>query len=346
MNPARNRYRLDVLNVSYHSPMMRSLHHATYTFEKRLSHTADSQDQRHRMVPASRPLMTFADTTAPDYITPRLIAANPRRRRCTTRRCRKPGRQRTALLALGVPLEFALYVLPNAKALRSDRIGLAHCAAAQVDASHVLQRAGGNLSRLDGRGRRRCATRHPRLGRYIGPPCVVRNGHICSALHRGHALLRRARLEQLSERGAPPLAHPAPSGTLTWPECLHFSSSSSRSSSTCSASGSSFPCCRSTPSIWRVGAHSRPARHVLLADAVPVRPVWGRLSDRIGRQADHPDRIDRFGRCRTSLLRSRRHSRCCSWPAAWRHCRREYSDGAGLSLPISPRRRIAPAAWA
>ena len=54
MNPARNRYRLDVLNVSYHSPLMRSLHHATYVFEKRLSHTADSQDQRHRMVPASR----------------------------------------------------------------------------------------------------------------------------------------------------------------------------------------------------------------------------------------------------------------------------------------------------
>ena len=42
MNPARNRYRLDVLNVSYHSPLMRSLHHATYVFEKKLSHTADS----------------------------------------------------------------------------------------------------------------------------------------------------------------------------------------------------------------------------------------------------------------------------------------------------------------
>jgi hypothetical protein len=53
------------MNVSYHSPMMRGLHHATYTFAKRLSHTADSQDQRHRMVPASRPLMTFADTWRP-----------------------------------------------------------------------------------------------------------------------------------------------------------------------------------------------------------------------------------------------------------------------------------------
>src|SRR6187431_2331298 len=80
MNPARNRYRLDILNVSHHSPLMRALHHATYVFEKRLSHTADSQDQRHRMVPASRPLMTFVDTTRPDYITPRLIAANAKAR--------------------------------------------------------------------------------------------------------------------------------------------------------------------------------------------------------------------------------------------------------------------------
>jgi len=62
MNPARNRYRLDILNVSHHSPLMRALHHATYVFEKKLSHSADSQDQRHRMVPASRPLLTFADT--------------------------------------------------------------------------------------------------------------------------------------------------------------------------------------------------------------------------------------------------------------------------------------------
>ena len=77
LNPAKNRYRLEVMNVSYHSPLMRSLHHASYTFEKRLSHTADSQDQRHRMVPASRPLMSFVDTKAPDYVTPRLIAANP-----------------------------------------------------------------------------------------------------------------------------------------------------------------------------------------------------------------------------------------------------------------------------
>jgi hypothetical protein len=118
LNPALNRYRLDVMNVSYHSPMMRGLHHATYTFAKRLSHTADSQDQRHRMVPASRPLMTFADTVAPDYVTPRLIAANPAAREVYDRAMRDAWAAKNRLLALGTPLEFALYVLPNAKALR------------------------------------------------------------------------------------------------------------------------------------------------------------------------------------------------------------------------------------
>ena len=118
MNPARNLYRVDMLNVSHHSPMMRALHHVAYVFEKKLSHTADSQDQRHRMVPASRPLMTFADTTAPDVVTPRLLRQNPRALAVYERAIAEAWAAKNRLLALGVPLEYALYVLPNAKALR------------------------------------------------------------------------------------------------------------------------------------------------------------------------------------------------------------------------------------
>jgi thymidylate synthase ThyX len=175
MNPARNRYRLDVLNVSYHSPLMRALHHATYVFEKRLSHTADSQDQRHRMVPASRPLMTFADTAAPDYITPRLIAANPRARSVYDCAMRESWTAKNRLLELGVPLEFALYVLPNAKTLRfiesGSLLALLHkwtlrtCFNAQEEIF---------LASMDEIEQVRAA--HPRIGRHIGPPCVVRNG--------------------------------------------------------------------------------------------------------------------------------------------------------------------------
>ncbi|MBI2827880.1 MAG: FAD-dependent thymidylate synthase [Acidobacteria bacterium] len=175
MNPAANRYRLDVLNVSYHSPLMRSLHHVNYVFEKRLSHTADSQDQRHRMVPASRPLLTFADTSRPDYITPRLIAANACARATYDRAMREAWAAKNRLLELGVPLEFALYVLPNAKTLRfvesGSLLALLHkwtlrtCFNAQEEIY---------LASMDEIEQVRAV--HPRIGRYIGPPCVIRNG--------------------------------------------------------------------------------------------------------------------------------------------------------------------------
>ena len=177
MNPARNSYRLDILNVSHHSPLMRALQHASYVFEKRLSHTADSQDQRHRMVPASRPLMTFADTTQPDYITPRLIAANPRAKAVYDEAMREAWDAKNRLLALDVPLEFALYVLPNAKTLRfvesGSLLSLLHkwtlrtCFNAQEEIF---------LASMDEVEQVRAA--HPRIGRHIGPPCVVRNGLI------------------------------------------------------------------------------------------------------------------------------------------------------------------------
>ncbi|MBI4887562.1 MAG: FAD-dependent thymidylate synthase [Acidobacteria bacterium] len=184
LNPARNPYRLDVLNVSYHSPLMRALHHASYVFEKRLSHTADSQDQRHRMVPASRPLMTFADTSQPDYITPRLIAANARARALYDCAMREAWTAKNRLLALGVPLEFALYVLPNAKTLRflesGSLLALLHkwtlrtCFNAQEEIY---------LASMDEIAQVRAV--HPRIGRYIGPPCVIRNGLIAPRCTEG-----------------------------------------------------------------------------------------------------------------------------------------------------------------
>lgn len=175
MNPARNRYRLDILNLSHHSPLMRSLHHATYVFEKRLSHTADSQDQRHRMVPASRPLMTFADTRVPDYITPRLIAANPRAKAVYDESMREAWQAKNRLLELGVPLEFALYILPNAKTLRFVESGtllallhkwtLRTCFNAQEEIYLASMDELDQVRRI-----------HPQIAEHIGPPCVIRNG--------------------------------------------------------------------------------------------------------------------------------------------------------------------------
>jgi thymidylate synthase ThyX len=177
LNPARNRYRLDALNVSYHSPLMRTLQHASYAFRKRLSHTADSQDQRHRMVPGSRPLMTFADTRQPDVVMPRLIAANPAARAEYDRAIGRAWEAKNRLLDLGVPLEYALYVLPNAKVIRfiesGPLIALLHKWTMRTcfNAQEEIYLA--SMEELE-----QVRAVHPRLMQFVGPPCVVRNGLI------------------------------------------------------------------------------------------------------------------------------------------------------------------------
>jgi thymidylate synthase ThyX len=177
LNPAHNHYRLESLNLSYHSPLMRALHHASYTFAKKISHSADSQDQRHRMVPASRPLLSLADTTRPDHATPRLIANNPAARAEYEAAMNRAWASKARLKALGVPTEFALYVLPNATFVRmiesGSLIALVHkwtmrtCFNAQEEIY---------LASLDEIAQVQQV--HPRLARHIGPPCVVRNGLI------------------------------------------------------------------------------------------------------------------------------------------------------------------------
>jgi len=175
LNPARNLYRLETLNVGVHAPIMRALQHVNYTFAKKISHTADSQDQRHRMVPGSRPLLTLADTREPDYITPMLLANNPRAKELYERAMHAAWRAKNELLDRGVPPEFALYLLPNAKSIRLYESGsllhLLHkwtmrtCFNAQEE---IYQSSMDELAQL--------REVHPELSRYIGPPCHIRAG--------------------------------------------------------------------------------------------------------------------------------------------------------------------------
>ncbi len=175
LNPARNLYRLETLNVGVHAPTMRALQHANYTFAKKISHTADSQDQRHRMVPGSRPLLTLADTREPDYITPMLLENNPRARDLYDRAMAEAWAAKNQLLDRGVPAEIALYVLPNAKSIRLVESGsllhLLHKWTMRTcfNAQEEIYRAS-----LDEVAQLREV--HPQLARYIGPPCHLRAG--------------------------------------------------------------------------------------------------------------------------------------------------------------------------
>jgi thymidylate synthase ThyX len=175
LNPARNIYRLETLDIGVHAPMMRVLQHPTYTFAKKISHTADSQDQRHRMIPGSRPLLTLADTAEPDYITPMLLKENPRALDVYDRAMHDAWDAKNQLLQRGVPPEIALYVLPNAKSIRLVETGsllhLLHkwtmrtCFNAQEEIYNASMDEIAQVREV-----------HPELSRYIGPPCHLRAG--------------------------------------------------------------------------------------------------------------------------------------------------------------------------
>ena len=175
LNPAQNPYRLETLNVGVHSPMMRALQHAHYTFFKKISHTADSQDQRHRMVPASRPMLVLEDTREPDFITPMPIRGNARARERYEQAMHEAWTAKNELLDRGVAPEFALYLLPNAKAIRLVESGsllhLLHkwtmrtCFNAQEEIYFASMDEVEQISRV-----------HPEIARWIGPPCYIRAG--------------------------------------------------------------------------------------------------------------------------------------------------------------------------
>jgi thymidylate synthase ThyX len=173
LNPARNPYRLEILDIGVHAPMMRALQHPNYTFAKKISHTADSQDQRHRMVPGSRPLLTLADTRNPDYITPALLNQNLRAKELYDRAMQDAWSAKNKLLDEGVSPEIALYLLPNAKSIRLVESGsllhLLHkwtmrtCFNAQEEIYAASMDEVSQLRQV-----------HPQLAKHIGPPCHLR----------------------------------------------------------------------------------------------------------------------------------------------------------------------------
>jgi thymidylate synthase ThyX len=175
LNPARNAYRLETLNIGVHAPIMRALQHANFTFAKKISHTADSQDQRHRMVPGSRPLLMLTDTRSPDFVVPMLIAGNSRAREVYERAMADAWTAKNELLDRGAPREIALYLLPNAKAIRLVETGsllhLLHkwtmrtCFNAQEE---IYQASMEEVEQVRGA--------LPGFGRYLGPPCYIRAG--------------------------------------------------------------------------------------------------------------------------------------------------------------------------
>jgi len=173
--PTKNRDLASALNLSLHTKLSRALAHPHYTFFKKLSHSADAQDQRHRLVPGSRPVLhTHYVGGEPDVVTPTLLADSGAALAAFMTCMRETWRGIDDLLAEGVAPELALYLLPNAFPIRflssGDLSALRHkwttrlCYTAQEE---IWQASLAEVQQV--------ADVHPRIGRHLGPPCALRH---------------------------------------------------------------------------------------------------------------------------------------------------------------------------
>ena len=174
LDPSRNRTLGETLTLTTHGKLSRALFHPSYTFRKKLSHTADSQDQRHRMTPGSRPARPAYLSEEPDYVVPMLLADVPEALELYDVTMRETWDAIGELRARGVSDEFAAYLLPNAVAIRftesADLLNLHHKFAMRLcyNAQEEIWRAS-----LDEALQIREV--NPRIGPWLLPPCTLRH---------------------------------------------------------------------------------------------------------------------------------------------------------------------------
>lgn len=174
LNPAINKILAESLVLTTHSKISRAMFHVSYTFKKKLSHTADSQDQRHRMTPGSRPILMRQISDEPDFITPSLILQSDSALKLYTETMEKIWENIGKLKRLGVPPEFALYLLPNAVSIRftesGDLLNLHHKYAMRLcfNAQEEIWRA--SFEEVQ-----QISEVHPKIGNFLLPPCSIRN---------------------------------------------------------------------------------------------------------------------------------------------------------------------------
>lgn len=173
LNPGQNNVLSTTLNNNTLSKLTRVLHHPHYTFRKKISHAADSQDQRHRMVPGSRPLLGLHLGEQPDYISPRLILDDPQSQEVYQSCMQRIWRSISQLINAGAALEDAAYLLPNAVSVRfsesGDLLNLHHKLKARLcyNAQEEIWQA--SLDELE-----QISEVHPSIGQYLRPPCGLR----------------------------------------------------------------------------------------------------------------------------------------------------------------------------
>ena len=174
LNPGKNPYFSESLNLTSLSKLTRTLVHPHFTFKKKISHTADSQDQRHRMTPASRPILARQVLwDEPDYMIPPLVQETPAALDYYQRTMIRLWKHMASLIQRGEKEDSVLYLLPNAFPVRfeesGDLLNFHHkwthrlCYTAQEEIWKTCQEEVLQLQQI-----------YPRIGKYFGAPCWMR----------------------------------------------------------------------------------------------------------------------------------------------------------------------------
>lgn len=175
LDPAQNPLLGQALQTGAHQKLGRALHAAHYCFAKRISHAADSQDQRHRTTPGARPTVHALRLDAPDYVTPPLVALAVGEAERVYRQAMEQSWQAILQLqALGIDPEFQAYLLPNAVQVRytqtTDLQGLRHkhamrlCLNAQEEIWQASMQEAAQILAVE-----------PQIGQFLLPPCAIRH---------------------------------------------------------------------------------------------------------------------------------------------------------------------------
>ncbi len=173
MDPSFDPLLADTLNLTYQTRLHRAMAHVSYTFRKKLSHTADSQEQRHRTVSGSRPYIHFAQLEEPDYIMPILIESCEEAKKIYIETMERIWEKVQQFIREGGDRKKAIYLLPNALTIRftesTDLLALRHKMAMRLcyNAQEEIWRA-----TLD--EREEIEKVNPRIARYLLPPCGLR----------------------------------------------------------------------------------------------------------------------------------------------------------------------------
>ena len=174
LDPKHGKASRGALNLASLSKLGRTLVHPHYTFAKKLSHAADSQNQRHRTTPGTRPLLLRSWAgPVPDVVAPSLIDVCPQASSTFGQSVTQTYDTVDALLRAGVGPEQALYLLPNAHAVRmvesGDLMALQH-----KWTSRLCYNAQEEIWRCAIDEVQAVAAVHPQLVQWALPPCGVR----------------------------------------------------------------------------------------------------------------------------------------------------------------------------